>query len=103
MRLAALGCGIAVLVAGCSQDSCREYSDYTCEQLQAKTYNVHYSDVDLVTGKSATTYIGQAHGLDACGAVAYDFADLRIGKRKGDWSYICCLQTDDSECAEKHR
>lgn len=103
MRLAALACGVAVLVAGCSQDSCREYSEYTCAQLQEQTYNVYYSDIAPGSGDLTDTYVGQVRGLDACGAAAYDFAVIKGKEQSDKWSYICCLQTDDSECAEKHR
>lgn len=96
-------CVLIAALAACSADPCREYSDYTCAELQTGSYNVYYSEPTR-TGEWGETYLGEAQGLDACGAVAYDFAAVRHKlETPADWSYICCLRTDDSECAEKHR
>jgi len=39
-----------LLATGCSMDSCREYSKYTCAQLEKQTYNVYYYDKDARSG-----------------------------------------------------
>lgn len=101
--IALLGVVAALLGSGCSTDNCREYSDYTCAELQEQTYNVYYSDIAPGSGDLTDTYLGQVRGLDACGAVAHDFAVTKHTDGTDRWSYICCLQTDDSDCAEKHR
>jgi len=89
--------------AGCSSDSCREYSDYTCSQLERQTYNVYYYDVERNNRIEREIYLGQTKGLQSCGSLAYAGADARSAERVDDWSYICCLNTVDSMCAEKHR
>ena len=103
MRLAFASLIAATVLAGCARDSCRDYSDYTCEQLKTKTYNVFYYDVPYSTGEDRELYLGQATGLDGCGSLAYSEAHRREDEREGDWSYICCLSTKDDSCAEKHR
>ena len=94
---------VVVSVAGCGSDPCREYSAYTCEQLEDQTYNVYYYDVSRGSGLDQELYLGEANGLEGCGTIAYAVADTRADEREGDWSYICCLQTEQSSCAEKHR
>lgn len=94
---------LGITLAACSPDECREYSDYTCDQLQRKTYNVLYYDVQGATGQARELFAGQVDGLAACGAAATDMAAEHSAERVGEWSYICCLQTTDSSCAEKHR
>lgn len=90
-------------LGGCSTDQCRQYSDYTCEQLERQTYNVYYYDVQRSTGVEQELFAGQVRGLGACSAAASSMAALRETDRDGNWSHICCLQTNDSDCAEKHR
>jgi hypothetical protein len=87
----------AWLCQGCT-DSCRQYSDYSCAQLEKKTYNV------WVYPPSGSEYsAGKAVGLEACGSQAWSYAQQRGFDRDRDWSYVCCLETKDSSCAEKHR
>lgn len=82
---------------GCS-DSCREYSAYTCKELEAATYNVNFFFPD----DTKVYDLGQAVGLSACGAVAHSYANEKeLGSSR--WGYVCCLETADSQCAEKHR
>jgi hypothetical protein len=86
-----------LFAAGCS-DSCREYSNYSCSQLEKQTYNV------LVYPPSGREYhVGREVGLEACGVTAWGYAEAKGFSRSNDWSYICCLETKDSACAEKHR
>lgn len=89
---------LAVTLTACTSDSCREYSKYTCAQLEKQTYNVY------VYPPSDREYsAGQVVGLQACGATAHGYAAEHHFAESADWSYICCLQTDESSCAEKHR
>jgi len=92
-----------LFLQGCSMDECRSYSDYTCEQLKGQTYNVYYYDVPKETGEERNLFAGQVVGLEACGMAASSLATVMEEKREGDWSYVCCLKSDDSGCAEKHR
>jgi len=94
---------LALGLAACSTDSCREYSDYTCAQLESQTYNVYYYDRARNSGVEREIFLGQTKGLRSCGALGYAAANDRSEERVGDWSYICCLNTDESMCAEKHR
>ncbi len=79
-----------------STDSCLEYSSLTCDELQSATYNVFFYFPD-----NREEYLGVSNGLDDCGNVAYDHA-RKVNNPSG-WGYVCCLQTEDSDCAEKHR
>ena len=94
---------VVASVAGCGSDRCREYSAYTCKELEEQTYNVYYYDVSRASGLNREILLGEARGLDGCGSLAYAVADARADEREGDWTYICCLQTEQSACAEKHR
>lgn len=93
----------AAAICGCSMDSCLEYSKYTCAQLEKQTYNVYYYDKNAGTGQEQEFELGQAIGLHGCGTLAWNKAAARKDDRGEDWSYICCLQTESSTCAEKHR
>lgn len=86
-------CGVFLTACG---DDCTKYSDYNCKQLAKATYNVW---VDLP--ERGSKYAGQAVGLDGCEDIADEYA-MNDPNHDG-WSYICCLQTKDSSCAEKHR
>lgn len=88
----------ALALIGCD-DECREYSDYSCKQLEEATYNVYFYFPD----GNKDYYLGTVEGLDQCGATAHNYASSKEISRDAGWSYICCLQTEDSECAEKHR
>lgn len=94
---------LTALAAGCSQDSCKQYSRFTCKQLEKQTFNVYYYDKDKRTDEPRELYAGAVIGLQQCGAAAWDAAAIHAEERSGDWSYVCCLQTSDSSCAEKHR
>ncbi len=98
-----LAIAAAFALAGCAQDSCRAYSRFTCDQLESKTYNVYYYDKPHESYEQRELYIGQATGLKSCGSAAWNAAELYKDERDGEWSYVCCLQTKDSSCAEKHR
>jgi hypothetical protein len=86
-----------VVLAGCG-DTCREYSDFSCNEIENAPYNVYF-----YYQSGAEKYLGQAQGLSQCGAVAYDFASSRNLSSKKEWSYVCCMKAKGSECYEKHR
>lgn len=88
-----------IALVGCQQDSCKEYSRFTCKQLEQQTFNVYYYD----TPESTERLLGSAVGLQQCASVAWSAAHARKKESSDDWSYVCCLQTEDSSCAEKHR
>lgn len=91
--------GCALFIAGCSKDSCREYSDHTCAELEKASFNVYV----YPPNGEREHYVGVSSGLSSCGAMAHGFAADNHFQRSNEWSYICCLKTDTSECAEKHR
>ncbi|WP_156962827.1 hypothetical protein [Aerolutibacter daejeonensis] len=100
----ALALAVSLLaVQGCSTDECRKYSDYSCEQLKRQTFNVYYYDVPKDAGEERNLFAGQVVGLEACGMAASSMATVMEERREGPWSYVCCLKTDESGCAEKHR
>ena len=79
-------------------DSCRSYSDYTCDQLERSTYNVYFYFPDN------TEYsLGKSYSLSGCGGLAHGYAKSKNLSRSDGWGYICCLETSNSSCAEKHR
>jgi hypothetical protein len=47
--------------------------------------------------------LGVSNGLAECGSIAHGFAQSKSMNRNSGWSYICCMKTSSSECAEKHR
>jgi len=63
------------------------------------TFNVYFWYPDNPNQQ----YLGTTQGLDQCGSVASNFAVSKNLSRSDGWNYICCLKTNDSECAEKHR
>lgn len=103
MKWLALGCFAITLTSGCTQDSCKEYSRFTCKQLEGKTYNVYYYDIPHGAREQREAYLGAATGLQSCEAMAWSASEDRRDERDGEWSYVCCLETDESTCAEKHR
>lgn len=98
-----LAIGGAAILAGCAQDSCRSYSEFTCAELEQQTYNVFYTDAARATGEPRSLHVGQVVGLQACGTLAHSTAQLQETQRAGDWSYVCCLHQGSSMCVEKHR
>ena len=90
----------ALSLACCSTDECREYSDYTCKQIEKARYNVwfYFPDSD---GRGY--YLGETEGLRQCGAVARDYAAEKSLTENGDWGYVCCMIAKGSSCYEKHR
>ena len=89
---------VLFLLISCDSDSCREYSDYTCKELENSNYNVYFyfpNDDEI--------YLGVSDSLSGCGNAAYNYANSKKLKNSDNWDYICCLKTKDSQCAEKHR
>jgi len=87
---------IIATVFGCS-DECREYSDYSCREIEKASYNVFFY---YPNGKEE--YLGVAQGLSQCGSLAHNFSSSKglVGR---EWTYICCMRAKSSECYEKHR
>ena len=79
------------------KDSCKQYSDYTCKQLENSPYNVYF-----YWPNDREEYLGQSSSLSQCGDIAIDFS-YRKKVQNQNWGYICCLITKNSSCAEKHR
>lgn len=69
-----------------------------CERnLERSSFNVYFYYPD-----SREEFLGQATGLAACGSFAHSKASS-LNMSRAKWSYVCCLKTSSSECAEKHR
>jgi hypothetical protein len=81
------------LLAGCG-DKCKEYSKYTCDQIEKANYNVYFYFPD---GEEKS--LGATSGLQQCSAMAADYSNS-TGAPK---NWICCMATDSSSCEEKHR
>lgn len=101
--LTAASLALLFLLAGCERDSCKEYSRFTCEQLERQTFNVYYYEVTNTSSEPNEIFLGTAIGLQQCGTVAWNTAQARERDSADHWSYVCCLQTNESSCAEKHR
>jgi len=84
-------------LSGCS-DECREYSDFSCREIEKASYNVYF-----YYPSGTEEYLGQAQGLSQCGSLAHSFASSKNLSGNREWSYICCMRAKGSECYEKHR
>lgn len=89
---------LASSVAGCG-DECRDYSDFTCKQIENADYNVIFA----FPSATQTINLGQAKGLSECGHVAHSFAASKKLSPNDGWGYVCCMIAKGSECYEKHR
>jgi hypothetical protein len=85
---AALGC----------QDACREYSDFSCRQIESAEYNVYF-----YYPSGSEVHLGRARGRSQCGGMAHGFASSKSLVGNDEWGYICCMRAKGSECYEKHR
>ena len=67
--------------------------------LEDSTFNVYFYFPD-----NREYYLGQVRGLSQCQARSWDYANQKSnGDTSFNWSYICCLQTSTSSCAETHK
>lgn len=68
--------------------------------LENSTFNVYFYFPD---GKEY--YLGKSRGLSQCQSMAWYYANQKSdgNSTNYNWSYICCLQTSTSTCAEKHK
>jgi hypothetical protein len=88
---------IILTLSGCG-DECREYSDFSCKEIEKAPYNVYF-----YYPSGAEEHLGQASGLSQCGSVAHNFAWSKNLSNNREWSYICCMHAKGSDCYEKHR
>lgn len=79
-------------------DSCTEYSDFTCDELEHSSYKVYF-----FYPNRTDEYLGQSHSLTECNSMAVYHANKKDLGRYDDWGYICCLIANGSSCYEKHR
>ena len=79
-------------------DSCTEYSDFTCDELEQSRYNVYF-----FYPNRTDEYLGQSNSLTECNSMAVYHANKNDIDRNDDWGYICCLIANGSSCYEKHR
>lgn len=82
-----------ILVVTCLLAACGD-------NVETASYNVLF----WFPGNNNQEYhLGVANGLSACGAIAHSYAQSKNLARGDGWSYVCCMKTANSECAEKHR
>jgi len=68
--------------------------------VETAKYNVYFW---FPGNSNQEYYLGVANGLNACGSIAHNYAQSKNLARGDGWSYVCCMKTASSECAEKHR
>ncbi len=88
---------IATLLS-CKKDECKEYSDFSCKEIEEANYNVYF-----YYPSQTEVYLGEAKGLAYCGSKARSFARSKDLLNNRDWGYICCMIAKGSSCYEKHR
>jgi hypothetical protein len=93
------GCDLAD-VGGCAEYA----SKHSCDYVKNKaTYNVLFY-FPARSSDSKEYYVGTSKGLEQCNDQARSYAFKKgNGNTNYDWGYICCMQTKDSSCEEKHR
>jgi hypothetical protein len=82
-------------LTGC-EDQCSSFSAnrFNCKQIADANYNVYFNLPD-----DTELSLGQTTGLSNCAARASNYANqYSVPKR-----YFCCMITETSSCAEKHR
>lgn len=79
-------------------DSCREYSQFTCKEIEEAYYNVWFTFPE----DEKPYNLGGTKGLKSCGQIAYDYAEEKRVQNL-NWNYVCCMITETSSCYEKHR
>ena len=82
-------------LVGC-EDQCSSFSPnrFNCEQIAKATYNIHFSLPD-----ESEISLGRTTGLSNCAARASEYANQHSVPKK----YYCCMVTETSSCAERHR
>jgi hypothetical protein len=79
--------------------SCSDGNGNINAGLENSTFNVYFY---YPGGKEK--YLGQVRGLSSCQSSAWAFSrNPNDNDVSGGWSYVCCLQTSSSSCAEKHK
>lgn len=82
-RTAAIGCAV-VLLGSCSQN------------LESVEFNAYFYYPD-----DREEFLGTVTGLSSCQIAAS--AKAKSLGMSSNWSYVCCLKTNSSNCAEKHK
>ena len=82
-------------LAGC-EDQCSSFSPnkFNCDQIAKAAYNIHFS-----LPNETEISLGKVTGLSNCARQASEYATQHSVPRK----YYCCMITETSSCAEKHR
>jgi hypothetical protein len=78
------------------EDDCSTYSAnrFNCRQIENATYRLHFNLPD-----NTELSLGKTTGLSNCAAQASDYAKQHTVPKH----YYCCMITETSACAEKHR
>ena len=90
--------GLTTTLLQACGDECRDYSDFSCRQIEEANYNAYF-----YFPNEREYYLGLVHGLNSCQEAAYSYAASKDLLENAGWSYICCMQAKGSECYEKHR
>jgi hypothetical protein len=82
-------------LVGC-EDECSTYSmnRFNCGQIEKARYNIYFNLPD-----NTEVSLGKIAGLSNCAAKASEYADVHSVPKQ----YVCCMITEASSCAEKHR
>jgi hypothetical protein len=82
-------------LTGCDDD-CTTYSmnRFNCSQIEKANYNVYFNLPD-----NSELSLGQTTGLSNCASKASDYANQHSVPKQ----YYCCMVTETSSCAEKHK
>jgi hypothetical protein len=78
------------------EDDCSTYSmnRFNCSQIEHAAYGIHFTLPD-----NTELHLGETQGLSTCAAKASDYAKQHNVPKQ----YYCCMITEGSNCAEKHR
>lgn len=87
---------LLLLVGICLFSACEKKPDAT----ETYSYNSFFVYPEPEEKK---VYVGTVTGLSSCKYIVSDYYAKRHKYIKGEWDYICCLRTKESECSEKHR
>lgn len=68
--------------------------------IEDSTFNVYFYFPD-----HREYYLGKTRGLSQCQSLAWSYANEKSEGKSSEfnWDYICCLQTSESSCSEKHK
>ena len=60
-------------------------------------------NVELTTPSGENVSLGRVRGAQACGSVAWSYAEAQHFDRSDAWGYVCCTIEGDDQCRHKIR